>query len=61
LRDDIGKGPLRDFRTGTGGACAPLSGSQKPSPAARVCSLRQETNYLALLASVRTTKKIKQF
>ena len=32
---DISKGALRDFETGTGGAYAPLSGSQKPSPTAR--------------------------
>jgi hypothetical protein len=32
------QGPLRDFKTGTGGAYAPLSGGQQPAPLALLAS-----------------------
>ncbi len=38
------EGALRDFKTGTGGAYAPLSGGQKPFPAARVARFVRMTS-----------------
>src|SRR5271170_6074072 len=52
LESDHGsKGPLRDFKTGAGFACAKLSGSQKPCPpVANAPVVRMTETTLALLA-----------